>query len=207
MLTNPLAVIFLADSYMMVNLRPKIVAAAEASTHCLGFRYFKEEQKEAVVFFVLGKVMLVLIPTGSRKCLCYSLLLWTFDELYQTPAVSITVVSLLVSLIMDQSNSATHMGTAVTLLAFSISTLVTLIYAFPHAYKVRISIFISIPHYVVYESTIGIACPLSFNMTLVQWNGIVYVYIASHTPQHSILGKKGQPTFCRNHEPHFWVKF
>ena len=50
------------------------MAAAEASAHCLGLQYFREEQEEAVVSFVLGKEVLVLLPTGSGRLLCYSLL-------------------------------------------------------------------------------------------------------------------------------------
>ena len=69
-----------------------------------GFQYLSEEQKETIVLFALGKDVLVLLPTSNGRSLCYSLLLWTFYELYQTPGAStcIAVMSSLVSLMMDQ---------------------------------------------------------------------------------------------------------
>ena len=101
-------------SVKMASKRPsssEIQAAVEASAYRLGFQHLREEQKEAVVSFVSGKDVLVLLPTGSGKSLCYSLLPWTFDKLRQTPNMSIVVVvSPLVSLMTDQSNSTTEMG-------------------------------------------------------------------------------------------------
>ena len=63
--------------------------------------------------FVSRKDILVLLPTGRGKSLCYLLLPWTFDCLHKQSGdqVSIVVVvSPLVALMTDQSNSATERG-------------------------------------------------------------------------------------------------
>ena len=52
----------------MANKRPsstEIAEAAEVRAHCLGLQYLREEQKEAVVSFALGKHVLVLLHTGK----------------------------------------------------------------------------------------------------------------------------------------------
>ena len=43
--------------------------------------------------FVLIKDVLVLLPMGSEKSLSYALLPWIFDKLWQTSALSISVVA------------------------------------------------------------------------------------------------------------------
>ena len=59
----------------MANERPnstEIAAAAEASAHHLGLQYLREDQKEPVMSFALGKDVLVLVHSGSGRFLCYS---------------------------------------------------------------------------------------------------------------------------------------
>ena len=45
----------------------EIAATAEASAHHWGVQCLREDQKEAVVLFALGKGMLVLLHTGSGR--------------------------------------------------------------------------------------------------------------------------------------------
>ena len=53
-----------------------IEAAEDSSATNLGCSNLREKQKEAIISFVSGKDVLVQLPTGNGKSLCYSLLPW-----------------------------------------------------------------------------------------------------------------------------------
>ena len=95
--------------------RETVEAAMMASAKRMGFGRVYEEQKDAVLSFIAGrKDVLVLLPTGKGKSLCYLLLPWTFDSLRGErsgdDSAIVVVVSPLVALMTDQSNSAAEKG-------------------------------------------------------------------------------------------------
>ena len=63
----------------MAYSRPRIAAALANASCRLGYQCLTTEQRKAVIHFVSGKDMLISLPTGSGKSLCYGLLPFVFD--------------------------------------------------------------------------------------------------------------------------------
>ena len=77
----------------------------------LGFSELTPEQAVVVENFVRGRDVFVSLPTGSGKSLCYGVLPVLFDQLQRSDRRAIVVVvSPLISLMKDQTNSFSARG-------------------------------------------------------------------------------------------------
>ena len=77
----------------------------------LGFSELTPEQAVVVENFVRGRDVFVSLPTGSGKSLCYGVLPVLFDRLQRSDRRAIVVVvSPLISLMKDQTNSFSARG-------------------------------------------------------------------------------------------------
>ena len=77
----------------------------------LGYSALTIHQQEAILEFVSGRDVLVVLPTGSGKSVCFAVLPWLFDALRGTEGTSIVViVSPLNSLMKDQVDSFSRKG-------------------------------------------------------------------------------------------------
>ena len=94
----------------------KIERALQIAVTRLGFAEVKEKQKEAVVAFASGKDVLVSLPTGYGKSLCYTCLPFLFDTLglktdeAQGAGSMIVVVTPLIAIMKEQSAMLTSKG-------------------------------------------------------------------------------------------------
>ena len=61
--------------------RETVEAAIASSCAVIGVVELKEKQKDAIKFFVEGNDVLVILPTGYGKSLCFALLPLVFDYL------------------------------------------------------------------------------------------------------------------------------
>ena len=83
-----------------------ISEAAQKAAFRLGYPTLREHQLEAVVSFVLGSDVFVVLPTGYGKSLCFACLPFVFDLLEGSSSArvpSIVIVATpLVALMKDQ---------------------------------------------------------------------------------------------------------
>ena len=80
-----------------------LVETARSAATNLGYSSLKPEQELAILSFMEGNDVFVLLPTGFGKSLCYSALPYAFDQLRATARQSIViVVSPLIALMKDQ---------------------------------------------------------------------------------------------------------
>ena len=85
--------------------------AIKLATASLGFKDLKPLQEEAIRAYVNGRNVLVVLPTGFGKSICYGCLPYVFDILRATNNTSIAIiVSPLVSLMVDQVSKFNRMG-------------------------------------------------------------------------------------------------
>ena len=83
-------------------------AAIASSCAMMGVAELKEKQKDAIVE---GNDVLVILPTGYGKSLCFALLPLVFDYLRGEANTSIVIcVSPLTSLMMEQRTRFSHRG-------------------------------------------------------------------------------------------------
>jgi len=59
--------------------RETVEATIESSCAMMGIQKLKEKQKDAITLFVDGNDVLVILPTGFGKSLCFALLPLVFD--------------------------------------------------------------------------------------------------------------------------------
>ena len=86
-------------------------AAIASSCAMMGVAELKEKQKDAIKSFVEGNDVLVILPTGYGKSLCFALLPLVFDYLRGEANTSIVIcVSPLTSLMMEQRTRFSHRG-------------------------------------------------------------------------------------------------
>ena len=88
-------------------------AAIASSCAMMGVAELKEKQKDAIKSFVEGNDVLVILPTGYGKSLCFALLRLplVFDYLRGEANTSIVIcVSPLMSLMMEQRTRFSHRG-------------------------------------------------------------------------------------------------
>ena len=76
-------------------------AILRASTK-LGYSSLRENQLKAIKSFLEGNDVFVILPTGSGKSLCFWLLPFAFDYLYERVDSIVIVVSPLIALMKDQ---------------------------------------------------------------------------------------------------------
>ena len=82
-----------------------IEAAIAQALERIGFSELRPKQKLAVRSFVEGNDVFVSLPTGSGKSLCYWLLPWVFEALWQGISSTIIVICPLEALMKDQEHS------------------------------------------------------------------------------------------------------
>ena len=76
-----------------------------------GYSSLSTHQQEAILKFVSGTDVLVVLPTGSGKSICFAVLPWLFDSLRGHMLKSIVlVIAPLNSLMKDQVISFTQRG-------------------------------------------------------------------------------------------------
>ena len=68
----------------------------------LGYSSLRENQLQAVRSFMEGNDVFVILPTGSGKSLCFSVLPIAFDFLFERVVSIVIVVSPLIALMKDQ---------------------------------------------------------------------------------------------------------
>ena len=91
--------------------REAVEAAILSSGATIGVADLKDKQREA---FVLGSDVLIILPTGYGKSLCFALLPLVFDCLQGKDNVSIVVcISPLTALMMEQKARFSHRGLSV----------------------------------------------------------------------------------------------
>ena len=91
--------------------REAVEDAIASSCAVMGVVELKEKQKEAIKSFVEGNDVLVILPTGYGKSLCFALLPLVFDYLRGEANTSIVIcVSPLTSLMMEQKMRFSHLG-------------------------------------------------------------------------------------------------
>ena len=91
--------------------REAVEAVVPAAAESLGYDSLKPEQQRVVTEFVLGRDVLVVLPTGSGKSLCYGCLPRVFDSLKGMESKSIVVVvTPLIALMKDQVTTFTAKG-------------------------------------------------------------------------------------------------
>ena len=75
----------------------------------LGYTVVRPMQLQAIRSFMEGNDVLICLPTGSGKSLCYSVLPYAFDDLLNPEGSIVVVVSPLIALMKDQvSNMIIH---------------------------------------------------------------------------------------------------
>ncbi|KAL5483863.1 hypothetical protein EMCRGX_G020281 [Ephydatia muelleri] len=72
----------------------------------LGYPLLRENQLKAVKSFMQGNDVFLILPTGSGKSLCFSVLPFAFDYLYGRVGSIVIVVSPLIALMKDQVTTA-----------------------------------------------------------------------------------------------------
>lgn len=68
----------------------------------LGYASIRSNQLKAIRSFMEGNDVLVILPTGSGKSVCFSVLPFAFDDLFQRDGSIVVVVSPLIALMKDQ---------------------------------------------------------------------------------------------------------
>ena len=86
-----------------------VEAAIASSCTTVGVANLKDKQKEAITSFVEGNDVVVILPTGYGKSLCYALLPLVFECLRGEDSIVICI-SPLTSLMMEQRARFSHRG-------------------------------------------------------------------------------------------------
>ena len=102
---------------MAGHTKEALEAAIASSCATMGVAKLKDKQREAIISFVEGNDVLVILPTGYGKSLCFALLPLVFDCLRGEVKASIVVcISPLTSLMMEQRTRFSHRGLSVEFL-------------------------------------------------------------------------------------------
>lgn len=91
----------------------RLDVALQSSCRALGVESLKEHQREAIEYFVKGDDVLVCLPTGYGKSLCFAILPLVFDHLRGHKGSIVICVSPLTSLMMEQRSKFTRQGMVV----------------------------------------------------------------------------------------------
>ena len=96
---------------MLPTRNKDICKTAEDVGHQLGYTQIKAEQKHAIVSFVQGNDVFVVLPaTGFGKSLCYACLPLIFDRLSGKSGSIALIISPLVALMQDQVKGFSTIG-------------------------------------------------------------------------------------------------
>ena len=87
------------------------VSMIEAAGRRLGFVDLKTKQKEAIVEFVSGKDVFVVLPTGYSKSVCYATIPLIFDQLRGKTGSVVVILSPLITF-LNSSFPALGLGLA-----------------------------------------------------------------------------------------------
>ena len=90
-----------SSSVADVNLDSIILQSGQR----LGYASIRLNQLNAIKSFMEGNDIFVILPTGSGKSLCFTVLPFAFDCLYQRDSSIVIVVSPLIALMKDQVRS------------------------------------------------------------------------------------------------------
>lgn len=93
-----------------MNRKDNIVKIIREAGSKLGIVSLTEEQEQAVYHFIAGHDVLVCLPTGSGKSICYAMLPLVFDALFSTTGSMCLIVSPLTALMKDQVASFEKRG-------------------------------------------------------------------------------------------------
>ena len=93
-----------------------VLAAVASALLQLGYSQLKPEQKQVVEAFLASHDVLMSLPIGSGKSLCYSLLINVFNTLRGCNTSVVIVVSLLTVLMQDQVQSLIRLGLRATII-------------------------------------------------------------------------------------------
>ena len=81
--------------------------ALEIVTTRLGYSKLKKEQKDAILSFLAGRDVFIVLPTGYRKILCYACLPMVYDLLMKKTGSVAIIISPLIALMDDQIHKFT----------------------------------------------------------------------------------------------------
>jgi len=95
---------------MLPTRNKDICKTVEDVGHQLGYTQIKAEQKHAIVSFVQGNDVFVVLPTGFGKSLCYACLPLIFDRLSGKSGSIALIISPLVALMQDQVKGFSTIG-------------------------------------------------------------------------------------------------
>ena len=95
---------------IMTAADERLEVALQSCCRDIGVESLKEHQREAIVSFVDGNDVLVCLPTGYGKSLCFAVLPLVFDYLRERRGSIVICVSPLTSLMMEQKSKFTPRG-------------------------------------------------------------------------------------------------
>eukprot|EP00731_Ephydatia_muelleri_P005223 Em0002g1399a len=85
-----------------MSVRKDLDSVIQSASLALGYPQLRSKQYDAVKSFLEGNDVFVVLPTGSGKSLCYSLLPLAFNTLLGRESSIVIVISLLKALMKDQ---------------------------------------------------------------------------------------------------------
>ena len=89
-------------NFPAMSVRKDLDSVIQSASLALGYPQLRSKQYDAVKSFLEGNDVFVVLPTGSGKSLCYSLLPLAFNTLLGRESSIVIVISLLKALMKDQ---------------------------------------------------------------------------------------------------------
>ena len=89
-------------NFPAMSVRKDLDSVIQSASLALGYPQLRSKQYDAVKSFLEGNDVFVVLPTGSGKSLCYSLLPLAFNTLLGRESSIVIVISPLKALMKDQ---------------------------------------------------------------------------------------------------------